>query len=80
MANTVTVSKNGTVTITDIDEQGRFFIAMRTLRVRLRFAIRAGRTDSHALHAARGWAERVGYKGGMKTMKQALRFVEANCE
>lgn len=79
MANNVSVAKNGTVTITDIDMQGRFFIAMRTLRVRLRFAIRSGRTDSVALHSARGWAENVGYEGGMKTMKQALRFVEVNC-
>lgn len=79
MSNEVSIAKDGTVTITNIDEQGRFFIAMRTLRVRLRFAIRAGRTDSAALHAARGWAERVGYTGGMKTMKQALRFVEVNC-
>ena len=79
MSNEVTVAKNGTVTITNIDEQGRFFIAMRTLRVRLRFAIRAGRTDAVALHSARGWAEKVGYTGGMKTMKQALRFVEVNC-
>lgn len=66
-------------TITNIDENGRFFLAMRTLRVRLRFAIRVGRTDAAALHAARGWAEKSGYTGSLKTMKQALRWVESNC-
>jgi hypothetical protein len=79
MANEVQTSADGTVTITNIDQDGRFFLAMRTLRVRLRFAIRAGRTDSFALQSARGWAEKAGYTGSLKTMKQALRWVESQC-
>ena len=52
-------------------------LAMLALKGRLGFAIRAGRTDSFALYSARGWAEKAGYKGSLKTMKQALRWVES---
>jgi len=65
------------ITIAPVTPEIRNALAMIALKGRLGFAIRAGRTDSFALSSARGWAEKAGYTGSLKTMKQALRWVES---
>lgn len=66
-----------TITIAPVTPDIRQRLAMVALRGRLSFAIRVGRTDGFALASARGWAEKAGHTGSMKTMKQALRWVES---
>lgn len=52
-------------------------VAFTVLESRLRLAISFKRTDSYALQAARGWAEKVGYPNpNFRTMKQAKAFVD----
>lgn len=52
-------------------------VAFAVLESRLKMAIHFKRTDSYALQASRGWAEKVGYPNpNFRTMKQALAFVE----
>lgn len=66
-----------TITILNIDEAKRDALAILTLKGRLSFAIRVGRTDGMALAKARQLAEKYEWPIYPKTMKQALRFVEA---
>ncbi|QPX62669.1 hypothetical protein SEA_XITLALLI_24 [Microbacterium phage Xitlalli] len=55
-------------------------LALIMLRARLTLAIQMGRTDGHALHAARRWAVKLDIKSGTKTMKQNLRWIEAEMD
>lgn len=71
---------DSTIIIAPVTPDVRQRIAMVALRGRLSIAIRLGRTDSFALASARGWAERAGYTGSLKTMKQALRWVESQID
>lgn len=73
---TITTKKNMTM-LTNITEADRDTLAILVLKGRLGFAIRAGRTDGMALAKARQLAEKYGWPEGMKTMKQAERFVLA---
>ncbi|UVK60415.1 hypothetical protein SEA_CORN21_24 [Microbacterium phage Corn21] len=59
------------------DPETRKRLALLVLKARLKLAIGMGYTDSHSLHAARRWAEKLGIKSGVKTMKQNLRWIEA---
>jgi len=73
-----TVTTNKTMTmLTNITEADRDVIAILVLKGRLGIAIRMGRTDGAALASARRLAEKYNWPGGMKTMKQAERFVLA---
>lgn len=73
---TVTTKKNMTM-LTNLTEADRDVLAILVLKGRLGFAIRVGRTDGMALAAARRLAEKYNWPEGMKTMKQAERFVLA---
>lgn len=69
-------TKNMTM-LTNISEADRDVLAILVLKGRLAFAIRAGRTDGMALASARRLAVKYNWPEGMKTMKQAERFVLA---
>lgn len=73
---TVTTKKTMTM-LTNITEADRDTLAIMVLKGRLGYAIRVGRTDGLALAKARQLAEKYGWPAGMKTMKQAERFVLA---
>jgi len=56
-------------------------VALVVLRGRLKMATHFKRTDTMALHAARGWAAKEENPPPyFKTMRQALVWVEAECE
>ena len=57
------------------DPETRMRLALIVLKARLELAIRFGRTDPYALHAARDWAIKFDIKSGTKTMKQNLRWI-----
>ena len=71
------MSVTTTITILNIDEAKRDALAIMALKGRLSFAIKVGRTDGMALASARRLAEKYEWPIYPKTMKQALRFVEA---
>ncbi|URP22126.1 hypothetical protein SEA_BIG4_368 [Microbacterium phage Big4] len=73
---TVTTKKN-MVMLTNITEADRDVLSILALKGRLGYAIRIGRTDGMALAKARQLAEKYNWPEGMKTMKQAERFVLA---
>ncbi|UDL16323.1 hypothetical protein SEA_ZOOMAN_352 [Microbacterium phage Zooman] len=73
---TVTTKKN-MVMLTNITEADRDVLAILALKGRLSFAIRVGRTDGVALAKTRQLAAKYNWPEGMKTMKQAERFVLA---
>lgn len=74
---TVKVTKNQTVILTNITEADRDVLAIMVLKGRLSFAIKVGRTDGMALAKARQLAEKYGWPIYPKTMKQAQVFVLA---
>lgn len=67
-------------TITDITKAQRDVLAAVVCRGRLGFAVRVGRTDSLALGKCRRLAEEYNYPFKIRTMKQALTFLEAFIE
>jgi hypothetical protein len=73
----ITVTKNQSILLTNINQQDRDVLALLVLKGRLSMAIRFGRTDGMALAKARQLAEKYEWPIYPKTMKQAEKFVLA---